>query len=177
MPEQPTWDQIAEFAATLNDPDNDVYGVILKGIAQYGQLAPFMSYTYAHGLRWFDEDWQPQFTTPEWKEAAQKYVDLVQTYGEPGASSVGFVEGLGLMSQGQGAIWVDATVAAGLLGRPGELHRGRFHGVRHGSGAGLREGPLAVQLEPGDFCRVPASCGGRTVHPVGDEQGLHRTRR
>lgn len=118
MPEQPTWDQIAEFAAKLHDPDNNQYGVILKGIAQYGQLAPFMSYTYAHGLRWFDENWQPQFTTPEWKAAAQKYVDLVQTYGEPGASTVGFVEGLGLMSQGNGAIWVDATVAAGLLNDP-----------------------------------------------------------
>jgi sorbitol/mannitol transport system substrate-binding protein len=118
MPEQPTWDQIAEFAMALHDPDNDQYGVILKGIAQYGQLAPFMSYTYAHGLRWFDEDWQPQFTTPGFMEAAQRYVDLVQDYGEPGASTVGFVEGLGLMSQGQAAIWVDATVAAGLLADP-----------------------------------------------------------
>lgn len=117
MPEHPTWDQIKEFACKLHNP-NGPYGVILKGIPDYGQIAPFMSFTNAFGLRWFDMNWQPPFTTSEWKNAAQFYVDLVQKCGEPGASSVGFNEGLGLMSQGKGAIWFDATVAAGLLADP-----------------------------------------------------------
>lgn len=117
MPEHPTWDQIKQFGCALNKP-NGPYGVILKGIPDYGQIAPFMAFTNAFGLRWFDMNWQPQFTTPEWKRAAQFYVDLVQSCGEPGASSVGFNEGLGLMAQGKGAIWFDATVAAGLLADP-----------------------------------------------------------
>lgn len=118
MPDHPTWDQIKESACKLNNPSAGVYGIILKGIAEYGQIAPFMSFTNAFGLRWFDMNWQPQFTTPQWKQAAQFYVDLVQKCGEPGASTVGFNEGLGLMAQGKGAIWFDATVAAGLLADP-----------------------------------------------------------
>jgi sorbitol/mannitol transport system substrate-binding protein len=118
MPEEPTWDEIRSFAAELHDPENGVYGIILKGIAEYGQLAPFMTFVNSFGARWFDMEWQPQFTSPEFSDAAHYYVDLVQNYGEPGASNVGFNEGLGLMAQGKGAIWVDATVAAGALNDP-----------------------------------------------------------
>lgn len=118
MPENPTWDQIRQFAAKLNDPGKDQYGIILKGISDYGQLAPFITFENSYGARWFDEEWRPQFTSPEFERAAKDYMDLVQNYGEPGASSVGFNEGLGLMSQGKGAIWVDATVAAGALADP-----------------------------------------------------------
>lgn len=118
MPENPTWSQIEGFAKKLHKPDQGQYGIILKGVPDYGQLAPFITFTHSYGARWFNEDWQPQFTSPEFKKAAESYINLVQNYGEPGASSVGFNEGLGLMSQGKGALWVDATVAAGALNDP-----------------------------------------------------------
>ncbi len=41
--------------------------------------------------------------------------NLVQNCGAPGVTGIGFTEALNLMSQGQAAMWVDATVAAGFL--------------------------------------------------------------
>ncbi|MGC8045318.1 sugar ABC transporter substrate-binding protein, partial [Salmonella enterica] len=43
------------------------------------------------------------------------YVDLMRKYGPPGASSNGFNENLVLFSSGKCGMWVDATVAAGML--------------------------------------------------------------
>jgi sorbitol/mannitol transport system substrate-binding protein len=67
------------------------------------------------GGRWFDEKWNAQLTSPEWKKAMTFYVDLLKKDGPPGASSNGFNENLTLMSSGKCAMWIDATVAAGML--------------------------------------------------------------
>ncbi|MGI9862899.1 sugar ABC transporter substrate-binding protein [Moorella naiadis] len=118
MPEQPTWTQIGELAKKLNDPGKGIYGIVLKGTPMYGQLAPLLTVINSFGARWFDEKWQPQLTSPEFKKAVKFYIDLLHQAGEPGAQNVGFNEGLGLMAQGKAAIWYDATVAAGTLEDP-----------------------------------------------------------
>jgi len=118
MPEHPTWDQIREFACKLNDPANGVYGISMKGVSDYSQMAPFMTLMHSFGAKWFDMGWHPQITSPEFRKAFTFYVDLLKDCGEPGASSVGFNEGLTLMSQGKAAIWVDATVGASILQDP-----------------------------------------------------------
>ena len=46
------------------------------------------------------------------------YVKLIQDYGVPGAANNGFSESLTMIAQGQAAMWVDATVAAGFLEDP-----------------------------------------------------------
>ena len=63
-------------------------------------------------------DWQPQLNTPAWKNAVSFYVDMLNNYGPPGASSNGFNENLALFSTGKCGMWIDATVAAGLLSNP-----------------------------------------------------------
>jgi sorbitol/mannitol transport system substrate-binding protein len=118
MPERPTWQQIRDFACKINDPKNGVYGIAMKGIPDYGQLAPFITLMHSFGARWFDEKWHPQITSPKFKEAFTFYVNLLKDCGEPGVTSVGFNEALTLMSQGKVGIWVDATVAAGILQDP-----------------------------------------------------------
>jgi sorbitol/mannitol transport system substrate-binding protein len=118
MPAKPTWEQVRSFAQKLNDPKAGTYGIALKGIPQYGQLAPLITEINSFGARWFDEKWNPQITSPEFKKAVTFYVNLVRDYGEPGASGVGFEEGLNLMAQGKAAMWADSTVAAGTLNDP-----------------------------------------------------------
>jgi sorbitol/mannitol transport system substrate-binding protein len=116
MPEQPTWEQIAEFACQLHDPENGQYGIILRGLPGWGQImGPLVPTVNTFGGDWFDMEWMPQLDTPEWNEAVSFYVNLVRECGPPGATNNGFTESLALMSQGQGAMWVDATVAAGFL--------------------------------------------------------------
>jgi len=119
MPEQPTWDQVREFACTLHDPDNEQYGIVLRGLPGWGEvMAPLTTVVNTFGGRWFDQNWEPQLTSPEWNEAVSFYVNLIQECGQPGATGTGFTEALTLMSQGQAAMWVDATVAAGFLKNP-----------------------------------------------------------
>ncbi len=121
MPEQPTWEEIREIACTIHDPENETYGIVLRGLPGWGQvMAPLTTVVNTYGGRWFDENWEPQLTSPEWNEAVSFYIDLVNECGQPGPTSTGFVEALTLMSQGQAAMWVDATVAAGFLADPAQ---------------------------------------------------------
>ena len=116
MPEQPTWEQVREFACELHDPENGVYGIALRGLPGWGEvMAPLTTVVNTYGGRWFDEEWMPQLDSPEWNEAVTFYANLVQECGPPGVTGNGFTESLTLMSQGQAAMWVDATVAAGFL--------------------------------------------------------------
>ena len=121
MPEQPTWEEIREFACALHNPDEGQYGIVLRGLPGWGEImAPLTTVVNTYGGRWFDEEWMPQLDSPEWNEAVSFYIGLVQECGAPGATGVGFTEALTLMSQGQAAMWVDATVAAGFLANSDE---------------------------------------------------------
>ncbi len=121
MPEQPTWDEVREFACALHDPDNGNYGIALRGLPGWGEvMAPLTTVVNTYGGDWFNMDWEPQLDSPEWNEAVSFYVNLINDCGQPGATGTGFTEALTLMAQGQAAMWVDATVAAGFLANPAQ---------------------------------------------------------
>lgn len=119
MPQRPTWDQIRSFAAKLHKPSANRYGICLRALPGWGEFgAPLTTVINTFGGRWFNMKWEPQLTAPATKRAVNFYVDLVRRYGELGATSSGFTECATAMGQGNAAIWVDATVAAGLLTNP-----------------------------------------------------------
>ncbi|WP_428927520.1 ABC transporter substrate-binding protein [Marinibacterium sp. SX1] len=119
MPEAPTWEFVAEAARAMTDKDNEIYGICLRGKAGWGENMAFLTATAnAFGARWFDENWQAQFDSPEWKEALTFYLDLMNEAGPPGASSNGFNENLSLFQQGKCGMWIDATVAASFVTNP-----------------------------------------------------------
>lgn len=121
VPEQPSWDQVKEWAAQLTDKDAGIYGICLRGKPGWGENMGFLSTMInTYGGRWFDMDWNPTIDSPEWKEAITDYVELLNNYGPPGATSNGFNENLSLFASGNCAMWIDATVAAGLLFNPAE---------------------------------------------------------
>ncbi|OLF54224.1 ABC transporter substrate-binding protein [Pseudomonas chlororaphis] len=116
MPEHPTWEQIGEFAGKLNKPEQEQYGICLRGKAGWGEnMALITTLANGFGARWFNEQWQPEFTGPEWKNALTFYVDTMKKAGPPGASSNGFNENLALFNSGKCAIWVDASVAGSFV--------------------------------------------------------------
>ncbi|SKA29471.1 ABC transporter substrate-binding protein [Consotaella salsifontis] len=121
IPDTPNWGQIEEAAAKMTDKDNEVYGICLRGKAGWGENMAFLT-AMAHSMdaRWFDMDWKPQFDSPEWKETLTKYLDMMNKYGPPGASSNGFNENLSLFQQGKCGMWIDATVAASFVTDPKE---------------------------------------------------------
>ena len=119
MPEQPTYDDIARFARILHDPRNGIYGICLRGKPGWGENMGFIStMVNTFGGRWFDENWNPQLTTPEWRQALGFYMDLIRKYGPPGATSNGHNECRALFATGKCAIWIDATVAASYMYSP-----------------------------------------------------------
>ena len=117
MPDKPTWTEVAEFARQLKTPDRA--GICLRGLPGWGeQLAPLDTVINTFGGRWYDEDWNAQLTSPETAKAVSFYIDLINDAGEPGAPNAGFSECLTAYTQGQAAMWYDATVAAGPLEDP-----------------------------------------------------------
>jgi sorbitol/mannitol transport system substrate-binding protein len=119
MPDAPTWEFIREAAAAMTDKDAEVYGICLRGKAGWGENMAFLTaMSNSFGAKWFDEDWNAQFDSPEWKATLDFYMDLMTNYGPPGASTNGFNENLSLFQQGKCGMWIDATVAASFVTNP-----------------------------------------------------------
>ena len=119
LPEQPTWQQVKEFADKANDPKAGVYGMCLRGKPGWGDnMALLTTLANTWGGQWFDTAWKPQLDTPAWKEAISFYVDLMKKDGPPGASANSFNENLALFNEGKCAAWVDATIAASFISDP-----------------------------------------------------------
>jgi sorbitol/mannitol transport system substrate-binding protein len=116
MPAQPTYAEIRQFAAKLHNPQQNVYGVCLRGEPGWGQnMAYITTLANTFGGRWLDLNWKPQLTTPAWEEAVSFYVDLLRNYGPPGAITDGYNENRALFANGNCAMWVDASSAAGYF--------------------------------------------------------------
>jgi len=119
MPEQPTYEQIKEFAAKLTDKSKQQYGICLRGKPGWGENMAFIgTMVNSYGGRWFDMDWKPQLNTEPWKNAVTDYVQLLTEYGPPGATANGFNENQTLFASGKCAMWIDATSAAGRVFDP-----------------------------------------------------------
>jgi sorbitol/mannitol transport system substrate-binding protein len=121
MPDEPTYQDIARFAKAVHDPKGGVYGIVLRGKPGWGENMAYVStLVNTFGGRWFDEKWKPEVNSPEWKEAITFYVDLLKNFGPPGSSSNGHNECRALFANGQAAMWVDATSAAGYIADPSQ---------------------------------------------------------
>ena len=116
MPEQPTYDDIAKLAEQLTDKSKGIYGITLRGLPGWGENMGFIdTLVNTFGGTYFDMQWHPTIDTPEWKKAIGFYVDLMKKCGPGGATSNGFNQNLTLMQTGRAAMWIDATVAGGML--------------------------------------------------------------
>jgi sorbitol/mannitol transport system substrate-binding protein len=121
MPVQPSYEQIRQFAQKLHDPEHNVYGICLRGEPGWGQNIAYIStLVHAFGGRWMDSDLKPQLNSRAWAEAVGFYVDLLSKYGPPGAITDGYNENRALFANGNCAMWVDATSAAGYLLDPSQ---------------------------------------------------------
>jgi sorbitol/mannitol transport system substrate-binding protein len=117
MPENPTWDQVATMAKQLKTADQA--GICLRGKAGWGELfAPLTTVVNTFGGSWFDQKWNAQVNAPGFENAVDFYINLVKDAGEADPVSTGFTECLNLFSQGNAAMWYDATSAAGTLEDP-----------------------------------------------------------
>ena len=117
--ERPTWDQVKDAAAKMNDPKAGVYGICLRGKPGWGDNMAFLTtMVNSYGGQWFDMSWKPQLETKPWHDAITAYVDMLKKYGPPGSSANSFNEILALYNEGKCAMWIDATIAASFITDP-----------------------------------------------------------
>lgn len=82
MPANPTWAEMANIVAKINDPAKGVYGLCLRGKPGWGDNMAFLStMVNTYGGQWFDMAWKPQIDTKPWHDAINQYVDLMKKYG------------------------------------------------------------------------------------------------
>jgi sorbitol/mannitol transport system substrate-binding protein len=116
VPSNPTWTQVAEWAAKTDGAQSGMKGICLRGLAGWGDnLAPLTTVVNTMGGTWFDENWKAQVNTGGFKQAANFYVNLIKQHGEPGAATFSFPQCLAALQQGKVAMWYDSTAAAGSL--------------------------------------------------------------
>lgn len=119
MPPQPTYEDIRRFAERLHKPEESQYGICLRGKAGWGQnMALLGTMVNTFGGRWFDMQWRAQLDSDAWRQAVTFYTGLITDFGTPNPTDNGFKANLALFSEGHCAMWIDATVAAGLLFNP-----------------------------------------------------------
>jgi len=119
MPAQPSYNDVIKFAAVIHNPEQEVYGICIRGKPGWGEnIVALSAMVYTQTGRWFDQAWRPLINSPAWKKALATYIKLIRQYGPPAAHLNGFNENLALFSQGHCGIWIDATVATGVLFDP-----------------------------------------------------------
>jgi sorbitol/mannitol transport system substrate-binding protein len=119
MPDAPSWAEVADIAREVNS--DDLAGICLRGKPGWGDLgAAFTTVLNTFGgTYWAANDdgsiGASQVDQPEFKEALDFYVSLIQDAGEDDAANASFNECLNLYQEGKVAMWYDATVAASIL--------------------------------------------------------------
>lgn len=127
VPDNPTWQQVADLAAKADGAQPGMKGICLRGQPGWGEvMAPLTTVVNTFGGTWFTKDWQAQLNSPQWNQATTFYVNLVRTHGEAGAPQAGFTECLNDLEQGKVAMWYDATSAAGALEGSGSPVAGKI---------------------------------------------------
>jgi multiple sugar transport system substrate-binding protein len=78
---------------TNGDGKIDQFGIALRG--QRGEsinMWVYPMFLWAYGGQFFDSKWKPTFNGKEGVAALNKYVELLQRYGPPGAANYGWTE-------------------------------------------------------------------------------------
>lgn len=121
MPDAPTWDFIEDAAKKMTDRAAGINGICLRGKAGWGENMAFIdSMANSFGARWFDEKWNPQLDSAEWKDTLTTYLRLMKEAGPEGATGNGFSENLALFQSGKCGMWIDATSGGGHVADPKE---------------------------------------------------------
>lgn len=105
-----TLEELRAAAAAVHDPDNDFYGISMRGqrSAAVSQLSSFL---FSYGTD-FAIDGQATVGSPEAIEAYQLYGGLLRDYGPPGSTNMTWIEASAIFAQGNAAFYVDADSQA-----------------------------------------------------------------
>ncbi len=119
MPREPTWDEVAEIARTIDS--DEMSGICLRGKPGWGDLGgPLGTVINTFGATWWlagenETIGESQVDQPEFAEAVNFWVDLLADAGQEDAANASYNECTQQMLNSNSAMWYDATVAAANL--------------------------------------------------------------
>jgi len=113
MPENPTWDQVYEFAVKINDPSRGIVGFTMRGAPGWGMSgAPFVPMVNTYGGKFFDMQWNATVDTPQQRAAWQMYKKILGDAGQKDILAYTYNECIALMQSGNCGMYYDATSIA-----------------------------------------------------------------
>lgn len=81
LSDNPTWEEIADAAATVKT--DDMSGICMRGKPGWGDLfAPLTTVVQTFGGNWYDEDWNATVDSDEWREAVGFYKEMLDESGQ-----------------------------------------------------------------------------------------------
>jgi multiple sugar transport system substrate-binding protein len=104
-----TLEELEAAAAALHDPDNGVYGIVLRG-QRSAAVTQFSSFLYSFGGQWIDEEGNSGIGSDEAIAAYEFYGDLLRNYGPPGTLNMSWPQAIAIFQQGQAAMYLDADI-------------------------------------------------------------------
>lgn len=104
-----TLEELEAAAAALHDPDNGVFGIVLRG-QRSAAVTQFSSFLYSFGGQWIDEEGNSGVGTEEAIAAYDFYGSLLRNYGPPGTLNMSWPQAIAVFQQGQAAMYMDADI-------------------------------------------------------------------
>ncbi|MCD7737313.1 MAG: sugar ABC transporter substrate-binding protein [Lachnospiraceae bacterium] len=101
-----TYDELVEYCEILNDPDNGVYALALRGEGN-AAVTQFSGFLRGFGGDFYDEEGNATMNTEEAIEALQFYGMLCREYCSPGVLSMNWSETMTQFTQGLAAMRID----------------------------------------------------------------------
>lgn len=101
-----TLDELMAAAKALNDPANNVYGIVMRG-QRAAAVTQFSSFLYSFGADWI-KDGKSALNSPEALAAYEFYGTLLREYGPQGTTNMSWPQAVAILQQGQAAMWIDA---------------------------------------------------------------------
>ena len=103
-----TFEELEAAAARLHDPSAGIYGFVSRG-QRAAAVTQFSGYLYSFGGDWMDANGNSAIATPEAIRAFEFYGKMLRQYGPPGALNMHWPQAVALFSQGQAAMYTDAS--------------------------------------------------------------------
>jgi len=112
-----TWDEVLELSKFFYENVDGVYGLTMRGESGHQAGAAWLNFADPFGVKMFDENWEPQFTTKESIEVLEFIKKMVE-YGPPGIPGFDVGAADNAFLQGQAAMYFDHSRIAGLVRDP-----------------------------------------------------------
>jgi sorbitol/mannitol transport system substrate-binding protein len=113
-----TTKEIVETAKKLDEMQDEVYSIIGRGVANFSSFGSYAGWAWTYGAKALDDNYNPQFDSPEWEEAMNDYVSILRDYGPPGIASMNFNDIGQMFAEGKVAMMFDTTGWGGMVNNP-----------------------------------------------------------